>query len=128
MKIIKKIPVKQVLTEKSKERLKRNFQNNKKQLEQECQQLLFEQKKLQNKQGVSKDEVYKRFQSEIQKRKDKMKSIDFHLEQLNILPLGSEITEDEVEALVEVAEGTNWDEIKRDKEIIVQDGIVIQIK
>ncbi|MDL4840039.1 YlqD family protein [Aquibacillus rhizosphaerae] len=128
MKIIQKIPVKQILTEASKNKLEHSFYENKQQLEQECQQLLFEQKKLQNKKGVSKEEVYKRFQKEITKRKDKMKWLDFQLEQLNILPIGSEITEGEVESLVEVAEGSNWDEIIDDKAIIVKDGIVIQIK
>ncbi|QTM99392.1 hypothetical protein ERJ70_08800 [Sediminibacillus dalangtanensis] len=127
MKIIRKIPVKQVITERSKERLVKQFNQNKQQLEQECQQLQFEQRKLQNKKGVSKHEVAKRFQQEIKKRKDKIKWIEFQLEQLDILPIGSEITEEEVETLVEVEEGSNWSDISDNKAIIVKDGIVIQI-
>ncbi|SDL74823.1 YlqD protein [Sediminibacillus halophilus] len=103
------------------------FNQNKQQLEQECQQLQFEQRKLQNKKGVSKHEVAKRFQQEIKKRKDKIKWIEFQLEQLDILPIGSEITEEEVETLVEVEEGFNWNDISDNKAIIVKDGIVIQI-
>ncbi|WP_026771370.1 MULTISPECIES: YlqD family protein [Sediminibacillus] len=127
MKIIRKIPVKQVITERSKESLAEQFNQNKQQLEQECQQLQFEQRKLQNKKGVSKHEVAKRFQQEIKRRKDKIKWIEFQLEQLVILPIGSEITEEEVETLVEVEEGLNWGDISDNKAIIVKDGIVIQI-
>ncbi|MDC3416418.1 YlqD family protein [Aquibacillus salsiterrae] len=128
MKIIRKIPVKQIMTESSKRELHKVFDRQKQQLEQECQQLLFEQKKLQQKQGVSKEEVYKRFQGEITRRRDKMKWIDFQIEQLNILPIGSEMEEGEVEALVEVTEGSNWNELMSNKAIFVKDGIVIGIK
>lgn len=128
MKIIKKIPVKQILTETSKKQLRENFVRQKRQLEQECQQLLFEQKKLQHKQGVSKEEVYKRFQGEITRRKDKVKWIEFQIEQLQILPIGSEIEEGEVEALVEVTKGSNWNELMDEKVIVIKDGVVIEIK
>ncbi|SDJ72885.1 YlqD family protein [Sediminibacillus albus] len=128
VKIIRKIPVKQVITEKSKQELSEQFNHNRQQLEQECQQLQFEQRKLQNKKGVSRQEVANRFQKEITKRRDKIKWIEFQVEQLSILPVGSEITEGEVESLVEVEEGYNWDSLVDDKAIIVKDGTVIQIK
>ncbi|WP_077621986.1 YlqD family protein [Sediminibacillus massiliensis] len=128
MKIIQKIPVKQVITEKSKQGLADQFNGQKQRLEQECQQLQFEQRKLQNKKGVSKEEITKRFQREITKRKDKVKWIEFQLEQLEILPIGSEITEGEVESLVEVEVGNSWDSLTEDKAIIIKDGVVIQIK
>ncbi|WP_226034968.1 YlqD family protein [Aquibacillus saliphilus] len=128
MKIIRKIPVKQIITETSKSKLKNQFLKDQQQLEQECQQLVFEQKKLQNKKGNSKQEVYKRFQQEITRRKDKVTWLTFQLEQLEILPLGSQIVEDEVEALVEVEEGTNWEELNKETAIIIKDGIVTQLK
>jgi hypothetical protein len=128
VKIIQKIPVKQILTENSKNELRNNFYKHKQQLEQECQQLLFEQKKLQSKKGVSKVDIENRFKPEITKRTDKIKWITFQLEQLEILPIGSEITEDEVESLVEVKEGLDWNELNSNKAIIIKDGIVIQIK
>ncbi|ASN05749.1 YlqD family protein [Virgibacillus necropolis] len=127
MKIMKKVLIKQVLTEKSKEELRQNFANHKMRLEQECQQLLFEQRKLQNKSGVSKQEVYQRFQQEIKNRKEKMKLVDFKLEQLDMLELGSEITEKEVEALVEVKVGTHWDQIMVESAIVIKDDVVIRI-
>lgn len=127
MEIMKRVLIKQIVTEKSKSKLHKNFYNHKMRLEQECQQLLFEQRKLQNKTGVSKQEVTQRFQQEINKRKEKIKLIDFKSEQLDMLELGSEIIEKEVEALVEVTVGSHWDDIMEDTAIVIQDDIVIRI-
>ncbi|WP_085992412.1 YlqD family protein [Oceanobacillus senegalensis] len=127
MKIVKKVLIKQIVTEKSKGKLKDKFHEQKMRLEQECQQLLFEKRKLQNKTGVSKQEVSRRFQKEINKRKEKVQLIDFKIEQLEMLELGSEIVEKEVEALVEVREGTHWDKIMEQQAIIIKDGVVIRI-
>ena len=46
MKLIKKVPIKVVVTEDSKEKIRQNFTNHKLRLEQECQQLQFEMRKL----------------------------------------------------------------------------------
>ena len=96
MKIIKTVQVKQIVTERSKEKLKNHFLHQKMRLEQECQQLLFEQRKMQSKTGMSKQDVKDRFEQEINQRKQQMNTLDFKLEQLEILELGSEIIEKEV--------------------------------
>ncbi|MBY7143657.1 YlqD family protein [Virgibacillus sp. NKC19-3] len=127
MKIIKNVLIKQIVTEKSKEKLQRNFHESKMRLEQECQQLRFEQRKLENKAGVSKQDIAHRFQQEINNRKEKIKLADFKIEQLNMLELGSEIIEKEVEALVEVGVGSNWDEIMGERAIVIKDDVVIQV-
>lgn len=127
MKIIKKVLVKQIVTEKSKKKLLDQFNNQKMRLEQECQQLLFEKKKLQNKSGVSKQDVTRRFQTEINKRMEKMDLIDFKIEQMEMLELGVEIVEDEVEALVEVTEGMHWEEVMSEQSIVIKDGMIVRI-
>ncbi|MFD1850405.1 YlqD family protein [Oceanobacillus bengalensis] len=127
MEIIKKVQIKQIVTEESKRKLKVDFQNHIMRLEQECQQLLFERRKLENKSGVSKQEIKQRFQKEINKRKEKISLIDFKLEQLEMLELGSEIVEKEVEALVEVTEGAHWNELMQGQAVVIKDGIVIRI-
>ncbi len=96
-------------------------------LEQECQQLLFEQRKLQNKTGVSKQELSQRFQQEVKNRKEKIKLLDFKIEQMDMLEIGSEITEKEVESLVEVKVGSHWNEIMEETAIVIEDDIVIRI-
>ncbi|RDW19464.1 hypothetical protein CWR48_06990 [Oceanobacillus arenosus] len=126
MKIIKKVLIKQIVTEKSKEKIDRKFNEQKMRLEQECQQLLFEKRKLQNKAGVSKQEITQRFQLEINNRKEKIKLVEFKIEQLDMLEIGSEIIEKEVEALVEVTEGSHWNDID-ESAIIIKDDVVIRI-
>lgn len=127
MRIIKKVLIKQIVTEKSKTKLHQNFKDQKMRLEQECQQLQFEQRKIQNKKGISKQELNSRFQQEIKNRKEKMKLADFKMEQLDMLEIGSEITEKEVEALVEVREGSHWNEIMEKSAIVIKDDVVIRI-
>ncbi|WP_112180823.1 MULTISPECIES: YlqD family protein [Paraliobacillus] len=127
MQIIQKILVKQVITESSKTLIQKNFKKKLQQLEQESQQLIFERKKLEHKPGVDKYKVNKRFQDEIQKREERKKQIHFQLDQLEIVPIGTEIVENEVEALVDVYEGMNWQEVMKEQAIIIQDGMVIRI-
>jgi hypothetical protein len=127
MKIIKKVVIKQIITEKSKQKLKSNFNKHKMRLEQECQQLLFEKRKLQNKSASSKQDIAHRFQQEINKRKEKIKLADFKIEQLDMLEMGSEIIEKEVEALVDVSVGSDWKEIMTEGAIVIKDDVVIRI-
>jgi len=128
MNIIKRVLIKQVVTEKSKIKMKDSFYKHKMQLEQECQQLLFEQRKLQNKAGLSKDEIKRRFQAEIKKRKDEIRLTEFKTDQLDMLPLGSEMIEKEVEALVEVQIGMHWEELMDPSAIVIEDGVVVRIE
>ena len=128
MNIIKKVLIKQIVTGKSKEEMKLKFSNHKMQLEQECQQLLFEQRKLLNKSGNSREEIKKRFQSEICKRQDEIRLAEFKMNQLDILPIGTEMIEREVEALVEVKTGMHWEELMEPGSIVVEDGVVIRIE
>lgn len=125
--IIKRILIKQVVTENSKAVLHEKFEREKFQLERECQQLLFEQRKVKNKLGSSKHEITNRFQEEIKQRKDKMKAIDFKKEQLELLQIGSEIIEKEVDGLINVQVGANWKEITGKQSIVVEDDVVIRI-
>ncbi len=127
MQIIKRIQIKQVITDKSKHTLQKKFEQEKIQLERECQQLLFEQRKLINKLGNSKHDIKERFDHELTMRKDKIAIIDFKLEQLDLLDIGSEIIEQEVDALVNVNVGDNWEELVGKQSIIIKDNIVERI-
>ena len=46
---------------------------------------------------------------------------------METLELGSEIIEKEVEALVEVNVGSNWNEIMEEQIIVIKDDIVVRI-
>ena len=62
------------------------------------------------------------------KRQEKEKLLEFQIEQLHMLPLGSELKEKEVQALVDVQVGDIWDEGFGDSTIIIRDGIIDEIR
>lgn len=127
MQIIKKVLIKRVITEKSRAQLRETFEKEIKKLKRESQQLLFEQRKLQNRMSRSKREINQRFQQEIKRRKDKIVMIEFKIEQLDILQIGSEMVEKEVDAIVNIEVGSNWENITKTQSIIIEDDIVIRI-
>lgn len=127
MQIIQKVTVKHILTASSRKQLRDRFDERSRQLDQECRQLEFEQKKLERKPELSRQEVGRRFSKEISKRKDRIRWMEHQLEQLDILSDGSELETDEVEALVHIEEGDSWSEIQN-KEIVIQDGKVIRAR
>ncbi len=127
MKVIKKILIKQVITENSKIKLESKFKQEKNDLDLECRQLIFEKKKLQKEKKNATHKIEQRFQIEIDNRKRKINQIDFKLEQLHQLPLGSEILENKMDSLVEVKTGMNWASFQNETAIIIKDDLVIRI-
>ncbi|SEH72580.1 YlqD protein [Halobacillus karajensis] len=128
MQIIRTVPVKQILTESSRAQIKEKFDRRCQQLDRECSQLSFEQKKLERKPGVSKQEVERRFSKEISRRKDQLRWLEYQRQQLDILPDESELETDEVQALIEVEEGDDWEQTIQDRQIVVKDGKVIRAR
>ncbi|MDR4946358.1 YlqD family protein [Neobacillus cucumis] len=128
MQLIQTVVVKQVVTEKSKEQLFKMFQGKLLELKKECDQLLFEHKRLEKTKNFSSETLKQKFEKEIQMRKEKIKLFEFQIEQLHTLPLGSEIQEREVQALVEVNVGDHWYEKMGQLTIIIEDGIVKEIR
>ncbi|KAB2337486.1 hypothetical protein F7731_07725 [Cytobacillus depressus] len=128
MKILQSVVVKQVLTETSKSELLNKYHRSKLLLQKECDQLRFEMKKQERAKKLPQASVKKHYEKEIQSRKEKIKLIDFQIEQLHILPLGSELKEKEVNAIVEIEIGDRWDDIQNGRTIIIKDGIVEDIR
>jgi spore germination protein GerM len=124
MKILHQVAVKQILTETSKQALIEQFSNKKKLLEQECDQLYFEYKKVEK----SSKQLATQFLKEIDKRREKVKLVEFQLQQVHILPIGSELKERDVEAIVEVNVGDDWNTLMNESTIVIKDGIVDQIR
>jgi hypothetical protein len=128
LQIIQTVVVKQILTENSKEKLFDHYQVQKQQLQKECSQLQFELKRMEKTKNFSPGALKNHFEKEINKRLEKEKLLDFQIEQLHILPLGSELKEKEVQALVEVKIGDIWDERIGQSTIIINDGIIEDIR
>ena len=128
MKILQNVIVKQILTEKSKLELLDQFNSKKAVLKKECDQLRFELKKLEKTKKFQPVSLKTHFEKEIDVRKEKIKLLDFQIQQLDILPYGSELKESEVQAIVDVEIGQNWEEIVQTKTIIVKDGVVDEFR
>ncbi|WP_019242333.1 MULTISPECIES: YlqD family protein [Bacillus] len=128
MRILQTINVKQVLTVTSKNQLLEKYVNQKNQMQKEIDQLKFELKKFEKTKKNQPISLKAHFEKEITNRSEKIKLIDYKIEQLNILPIGSELKEREIQAFVDVEVGSNWEELTKTKTIIVTDGIVTEIR
>ncbi|KYD09452.1 YlqD family protein [Caldibacillus debilis] len=128
MKIIQRVQVFQVLTENSKNALKEQFLSRKRQLENECGQLQFEMKKMEKTKKFAVSDVRFYFEREIKSREEKIKWLEYQLEQLEQLPIGSEIKDGELEAVSEIGVGDSWDKIVNGKSIVIKDGIIVEIR
>lgn len=128
MKILQTVIVTQVLTESSKNRLLEQFKSKRLQLQKESEQLRFELKKLAKTRNMQPASLKSHFEKEIHQRHEKIKLLEFQMEQLEILPVGSELKEREVQSLVDVQIGANWEELIKTKTIVIKDGVVSEIR
>ncbi len=128
MKILQTISVKQVLTDNSKNQLLDKYTRQAYQLQKEIDQLKFEMRKLEKTKKIQPVSLKMHFEKEMSARSEKMKLLQYKMEQLDILPIGSELNDKEVQALVDVEIGTDWEVLTRQKTIIVTDGKVTEIR
>lgn len=128
MKILQTVAVKQILTEASKQKLLDQYMAGRLQLQKECDQLQFELKRLEKTKKFQTNSLRNQFDKEIQIRKEKDKLLEFQIEQLHMLPLGSELKEKEVQAIVELKVGDRWEERIGQPAIIIKDGIITEIR
>lgn len=128
MKILQNVVVTQVLTESSKNGLLNQYKSTRLQLQKESEQLRFELKKLEKTRNMQPTTLKSHFEKEINHRQEKIKLLEFQMEQLEILPVGSELKEREVQSIVDVQVGANWDELMKKRTIVIKDGVVSEIR
>ncbi|MDP4169756.1 MAG: YlqD family protein [Bacillota bacterium] len=128
MKILQNVVVKQILTEKSKQKLLDQYHSRLQQLRKECEQLQFELKKLEKTKKFNQSDLTNHVAKEIAVRQEKARLSEFQIEQLHMLPLGSELKEKEVQAIIDVNVGDVWDEKTHQPSIVVKDGIIEEIR
>ncbi|MFG6148938.1 YlqD family protein [Halobacillus sp. B23F22_1] len=128
MQIIKRVPVKQILTESSRQALNDRFNKKYDQLDNECQQLLFEQRKMERNKEFNQNDIRQRFSKELRLRKERMKRLQYQIKQLETLPDGEELKVDEVETVVNIEEGDHYEELLKERQIVIKDGIVIRAR
>ncbi|RKD24179.1 hypothetical protein BEP19_07165 [Ammoniphilus oxalaticus] len=132
MKIKRPVVVKMILTDQLRTRLKGEYEQTIKQVQIELEQLQFRSKKLLQDSAKQGPEAYRivqeRLQKEEQGRRDKLKRAYDLQNQLDLLPDGREIVHSQVESEVEVKIGDDWDKLINQTEIIIKDGIVVEIR
>ncbi|MBY0144503.1 YlqD family protein [Neobacillus niacini] len=128
MQLIQTVIVKQILTEQSKQKLLNKYFAGKLQMQKEYEQLQFELKKLEKAKKYQASALKTHFEKELEKRLDKEKLYEFQIEQLHMLPLGSELKEKEVQALIEVNVGDDWEKVMGQHTIIIKDGKIEEIR
>ncbi len=129
MKNIRNIIVKQILTEKSKHELFRKFEQKIEQMNNEIGQLQFEKKKYEKTKKAQASPVdVSRFDEEISSRTEKCELLQFQLQQLEILPLGTELKETEVSGILEINIGDDWNELTKERTIVIKDGVIDEIR
>lgn len=128
MKIIRNVIIKQILTEKSRQALFQKFTQQIDQLHKEIAQLRFEMKKYEKTKKAQLTSLLPQFEKEISNRMEKARLLEFQLDQLEILPLGTELKETEVQGIVEIYEGDHWDELTKERTIVIKDGIIEVIR
>lgn len=132
IKVKRPVLIKMILTEKVRTQLQEDYQNRIRRLETEMEQLHFQSKKLLQdaaKKGPEAHKVvYNRLQQEEKARKEKIKQFAELLSQLSVLPEGSEMVHSELETEVEVKVGDRWDKLIGKAEVIVSDGVIVEIR
>ncbi|GEL75900.1 YlqD family protein [Tenuibacillus multivorans] len=127
MKIVRKTTVKQIVTDQSRDNLKSKFQQKIGQTKKELEQLQFEKKKMIYQKRFNQSKVEERFAIEENKRKQQVDWYEYQLQQLDDIPNGSEIIEGEVDEIVEVDIGDDWQTISGERSITIKDGKIIDI-
>ncbi len=127
MKIIVTYDVKQILTEESRASYLDKWQKEHASLLRECDQLQFEMKRLQKKRPSDQKWIADQFDKEIRTRSERMSFLDFKMDQLDQLTLGSEIHDGEIQSIQEVQIGDEWHGREQKGKIVVKDGVVQSI-
>ncbi|WP_226658313.1 YlqD family protein [Pseudalkalibacillus hwajinpoensis] len=127
MKIIVTYDVKQILTEQSRASYYNKWQKERSTLQQESEHLQFEMKRLQKKRPSDHEWIAEQFGKEIHSRTERMSFLDFKVDQLDQLSIGSEIHDGEIESIQDVQIGDQWYARERKGKIVIKDGIVQSI-
>mgnify|MGYP001159186405 CR=1 FL=1 len=132
MRVKRPVTVKMIVTHETKKELLRQCEQSIRQLELELEQLSFERRKLLHRAEKQGRDVIQqaeaRLQEEVSERREKQDQLKLQYEQIKQLPEGSEIIHGQVESEVTVELGDNWEELMKNQEIVLKDGIVHEIR
>ncbi|WP_160112413.1 YlqD family protein [Salicibibacter kimchii] len=129
MRIEKTVLVRHVLTEDYREKLLKKISTEKERLNTEMGQLRFQyQKQLKEQSGRNKSAIDSKYNTEINKRGQRIESLNFRESKVKTLPTGSLVTGEKVQRYTDVQVGDRWSEHRLEDEIIIEDDIVREIR
>ncbi|MBB5172102.1 YlqD family protein [Texcoconibacillus texcoconensis] len=131
MEIIKKVVVKQILTEDSRNKMKEQLLSRQYRLNNEIQQLEFvQQRQMRDTKADSSKQanIQEGFKREMTRRKERLRQIEVQLSQLDDLELGSEVKEGTLQTIENIEEGDDWQGVMGGTEIVIKDGVVHEIR
>lgn len=132
MKIIRPVQVKVILTEASKIELEKEYQDRLDQTKIELEQLRFQGKKILHDAGKkSSDQIrvmQEKLRNEEKKKNEQIEHTQFQIEQLQLLPIGTEILHSTIDSEIGINEGDVWEDLMKNGEIIIKDGIIHEIR
>lgn len=121
-----------ILTDTLRSNLENEYDQTIKQVQVELEQLRFQSKKLLQEASKIGPEALrtaqKRLRREETERRERLARAQELKKQLEMLPNGREIVQSRVESEIEVKIGDHWDKIMTEAEIVVKDGIVVEIR
>lgn len=130
--IFRTVQVKLIITEASRAVLIDQYSQKLRIQRKEWEQWQFQSKKLLTEAKKKSADTYAMAQEKIaqeeRRRKEKIDSLSFTLQQIESLPEGSEIAYQTVQSPVSIQEGDVWDEIMTGTEIMIKDGLVHEIR
>ncbi|HET7629310.1 MAG TPA: YlqD family protein [Bacillales bacterium] len=97
-------------------------------VQKECEQLTFELRRQGRERKFDKGSLKQHFEQEIDRRREKSKLLEYQIEQLDVLPLGSELNDGEVDMIVDVDIGDDWDKIMSEPSVVIKNGKVFEIR
>ncbi|TDL35063.1 hypothetical protein E2R51_04890 [Jeotgalibacillus sp. S-D1] len=127
MQITQKTIVKEIMTNSSKSRLKESLNGKITRAEKECDQLIFQQKKLEKQFEQNTDAVKQKIQQELNKRRQFIRSSQAQVKSIEETPMGTEYTLMETDTLVDLHEGSIWHPDQKPI-IVLEDGMVKEIR
>ncbi|MCM3489606.1 YlqD family protein [Alkalihalophilus marmarensis] len=128
LKIIRNAQVKYILTDAKKEEIKKQLESELHQTKRELAQLTFQMQKSIKSQKHNEETIRKRYKEEYIKKEEQMKSQTFQLDQLGLLQNGTELKGETVETMTELSIGDEWVNPSDPLEIIVKDGMILDIR
>jgi len=131
MLIKRNVKVKMIMTAKTRNDLEKEFLGEIQQIRMELEQLEFQSKKLiaeAKRKNLDSKQMQIKIKNEQDKRLARLEQMEIRVKEILKVPDGAELGYSNVDSFVEVRIGDKWDSLVESTEIILKDGIVIEIR